>query len=179
MFLKDKKSNHNNINSYVINQAKYYSNKLIANGYYNNYEREDLFQEFIIFYLKYKDNYDINKSSFKHYINVIYNNLYNDLIDKTKYKRRILYLLDNEDNNNNLTDYKDSLTEVSPFFMSLNMIDLKNTIDKLPNHNHLKDISYFIVEGYMVAEIAKKLKISKTSIYKKLKQIEKYFLDIG
>ena len=33
------------IDSYVVNSAKYYSLKLVAKGYYNFYEADDLEQE--------------------------------------------------------------------------------------------------------------------------------------
>ncbi len=176
-----KKSN-NNIDSYVINQAKYYSNKLVKNGYYDNREREDLFQEFIICYLKHRDNYNITKSSFKVYVTFIFQNLNKDLIIRSIERRKVPVtyyqntLPPNRcyENNSDTTEYMDPLMEVSPFFMSLNMIYLKNTIDKLPNEE-LKEICYLIMDGYNILEIAKRLNLSRVVIYKKLKQIKKYF----
>ena len=57
--------------------------------------------------------------------------------------------------------------------MSISMIDLKNTIDKLPNY--LKEICYLIIDEYNILEIAKRLNVSRVVIYKRLKQIKKYF----
>lgn len=53
------------------------------------------------------------------------------------------------------------------------MIDLKNTLDRLPSQH--RKICYLIIDGYSIAEIANKLNLSRVVIYKKLKQIRKYF----
>ena len=105
--LKKDNGNNSSINSYVINQAKYYSNKLIANGYYNNYEREDLFQEFIVCYLKHKNDYDASKSSFKVYVTFIFQNLNKDLIIRSTKKRKVPITYKYNNGDNNLTDYED------------------------------------------------------------------------
>ena len=42
------------------------------------HEKEDLFQEFIVCYLKHKNYYDANKSSFKVYVAFIFQNLNKD-----------------------------------------------------------------------------------------------------
>lgn len=179
----------NLVDPYVVDRAKYYSNKLISSGFYHYYEKQDLIQDFIMSYLRYKDSYDPNKSKFKYFVSVIFDRLYQGKIDKAinRSRRKIYYLIDDDESCSTLDRYswdetnsknqEGSLTAVNPFFMSFDMINSKCLIDKLPENKYLKEIAYLVIDGYTVAEISSKLNISKKSVYKKIRQIEKYFLE--
>lgn len=114
MFQRNK---YGNIDSYVVSQARFYLNRLIINGCYSSYEREDLFQEFIMCYLKHKDSYDSDRSSFKVYISFTFQNLYRELaleIISRKQIRNVVYY-DPIPKEENKMEYQNSLTAVSPF----------------------------------------------------------------
>ncbi|GHU27826.1 hypothetical protein FACS1894152_4970 [Bacilli bacterium] len=85
------KNVYGGVDPYVVYQSKFYALKLVRNNFYSFNDLDDLIQEFIMFYLKYKGDYDSNRSSFKHWLKIIFKNFYNDLEGKAKCRNRIVH----------------------------------------------------------------------------------------
>jgi DNA-directed RNA polymerase specialized sigma24 family protein len=164
------KNHYKGIDSYVVQQARFYSLRLIRKNYYSSNDFDDLVQEFILYYLRYGDNYDSARSSFKHFVQIMFNSCACNLIDRRAGVPRARSL--DEPGEDGQTE-GDSLASESPF----SMVDLKITIERLPGE--LREICFLLADDFSIAEISRKLGRSTKSIYKKLKKIKKYFSNGG
>ena len=79
IFIGDK-----NLDSYILNSAKYYATKLVRNGFFDFYDLNDLEQEILaLFYYRIKKySHDETKSSIKHWVSIIMEGIYGNLVEK-------------------------------------------------------------------------------------------------
>ncbi|MDD2840740.1 MAG: sigma-70 family RNA polymerase sigma factor [Rickettsiales bacterium] len=191
------------IDSYVVNSAKYYSLKLVAKGYYNFYETDDLEQEILALFLyqikKYK--YDESKSSYKNWVSILMENIFKELIRKSKlhkkyfskvslndttntsenYKNYKTYKYGNNSTDNNSSEIIDLIEDTNAntfeeYYKSTRDKKLLQVINNLPDD--LKELCR-LLRDKNVTDIAKQLKISRDTVYSKIHKIKKIFKDNG
>jgi DNA-directed RNA polymerase specialized sigma24 family protein len=166
------KTSTRTIDPYVIQQSNFYALRLIRNKYYPPHELNDLRQEFILFYLKYGDSYDPNRSSFKHFVQITFNSCERNLRKKS-ISLRPPQSLDEPSGEDDTSSRGDLLTSESPF----SLVDLTMTLDRMPSD--LRLVCSYIIDGSSIVEVARKLHLSPKAIYKRLKKIRKYFSEEG
>ena len=81
-------NNYKGINPYVINQVQYHARSLIRHPSIHNYEVEDLEQEMMLDYLSRIQAYDLEKASFKTFVDRILNHKCASIIENAKAQKR-------------------------------------------------------------------------------------------
>ena len=186
------------IDPYVQSSAKYYSLKLVNKGYYNFYETDDLEQEILALFLCQIKKYphDPNKSSEKHWISIIMENIYKNLKSKAIRESRFISKVSLNDSigtsvtssskrNNNeqsneseIIDFiqDDKSNTFETYCKQKTKEKITKAIEDLPND--LKDICRYL-QTDNVSDISKKLNISRKTIYQKIHKIKSIFEECG
>jgi RNA polymerase sigma factor (sigma-70 family) len=183
----------NSLDPYVLNSVRIYALGLVKTGYYLFSDLDDLEQEMILYFLsenkKYK--YDKNKSSFKHWVNILLQNSCGLLIRKVRIRNKYFHKfslndpMNNTDHNSNddnpiemidliEDDKADTFEEYCKMTQNKK---LSVVLNKLPED--LKQLCKLLQTEKNVTEVAKKLSLSRKSIYKKIHKIKKIFKDLG
>jgi RNA polymerase sigma factor (sigma-70 family) len=183
----------NSLDPYVLDSVRIYALGLVKTGYYLFSDLEDLEQEMILYFLnenkKYK--YDKNKSSFKHWVNILLQNSYGLLIRKAKIRNKYFHkfslndLANNTDHNSNddnpieMVDLieDDKADTFEEYYKMTQSRKLSTILNKLPKD--LKQLCKLLQTEKNVTEVAKKLGLSRKSVYKKIHRIKEIFKGLG
>ena len=162
--------------------VKEHSLRLLKTGLFQENQREDIEQEFLIVLWKESCHYNSEHGSFVTFAEtVLKNRTKNRIIEKTRRQKNTPQMFDsldiviNEDRDT-VGDLIDSDTyemdvvgRVRPLQESLELIECENyAISKLPPH--LQEFCYAILSGDSIRSFAKKKNVSRTAI-------AKYYID--
>ncbi|HSQ97519.1 MAG TPA: HTH domain-containing protein [Rickettsiales bacterium] len=180
--------------SYAQSSAKFYALKLINDKCYSFYEADDLEQEILALFLYQikRYPYDLNKSSEKHWISIIMENIYKNLkskaIRESKYISKVSLndsITNSSRQNNNeqineseIIDFiqDDKSNTFETYCKQKTKEKITKAIEDLPND--LKDICRYL-QTDNVSDISKKLNISRKTIYQKIHKIKSIFEKCG
>ena len=181
-FLKNK-----DVESYILNSAKYHAIELVKGGYFQFYELEDLEHEILARFYKKIKIYGFNeeKSNYKSWISFLIDKISIRLIEKAmtrnKYNSKISLNdsftgTNNEDNNSSeIMDFieDNNSNTFEEYYKSSQSKKLLETINSLPKD--LKELCR-LLKYKNATEVAKQLNISRATLYRKVQKIREIFI---
>jgi RNA polymerase sigma factor (sigma-70 family) len=181
--------NKNNLDPYVFDCAKYYSLRLVKHGFYSFSDLEDLEQEMLVKFIEKSKRhaFDKNKSSPKNWTTILMKSIYSELLRESKIRSKYFSKTslneqinpkEDNDNNSEIIDFiEDNRPSVfDKCFKTTRSRKLLEAVESLPED--LRTVCR-LLRDKNVAEIARELKLSRKSIYKKIRKIKSMFEEIG
>lgn len=173
-------NNYKGINTYVINQVHYHARSLIRHPSIHNYEIEDLEQEMMLDYLSRIQAYDLEKASFKTFVDRILNHKCARIIENSNAQKRGSGLsefsldswLENPDGENN--ELPDPISENSSAHDLL--IDLKQATKNMEPKLVVLMIQ---LSTHSMSEISRLTGIPRSTLYDTLSRLRDELTSYG
>ncbi|MDR0571814.1 MAG: sigma-70 family RNA polymerase sigma factor [Rickettsiales bacterium] len=183
-------SNPQVLDPYILHSAKQYFLKLMRTGYFLFSDLKDLEQEILLRFIEKNKRYkfDNRKSSFKNWTIILIESICSELLRRArlhhKYFSRIslndpVNTADSEDDCSEVIDLleDDKIDTFEECYRTIQNKKLYKVINKLPED--LKQLCRLLQSDRNIAEIAKKLNLSRWSIYDRIHKLKTIFEDEG
>jgi len=184
-----RKNNYKGVEPYIVSSAHNFSLKLIKSGLFLFSDINDLEQELLFHCVRNLNKFDSSKSSFEHFVTVIIENKYKDILRKANAKNRCSFFYSLEESVFNDDSYNGSFNEESTTYKDLIAshydsdlsMELSADIEMLFN-NKLSDEYknlFRLLQTHSFEEIAHELDVAPRTIYNMVNRLKEYFKEAG
>lgn len=173
------------INSYVLNSAKFYALKLVNRGNFPYFLLPDLEHDLLVYFLEEskKYEYDETKSSYKYWVTVIMETGCKRILRKARlYKKHFSqtslndFITDNDGECSEVIDFVEDDKSFEEYFENNRKEKLLSVVAKMPDD--LKEVCR-LLQDKNISQISRELKVSRKSISKKVNKIRAIFKEAG